>query len=72
MTSIISCVFQCVDNMHWCFKPSLQILLAIREKLLTGDVAYKIDSNFSQFTLKEIIVASLNFSDKMLSTFRLL
>ena len=58
--------------MHWCFKPSLQILLAIREKLLTGDVAYKIDSNFSQFTLKEMIVASLNFSDKMLSTFRLL
>ena len=45
----------------------------MREKLVvTGDVAYEIDPIFSQFTLKEIVVASLNFSDKMLSTFRLL
>ena len=58
--------------MHWCFKPSLQILPAMRVKLVTGDFANKIDPIFSQFTLKEIVVASLNFSDKMLSTFRLL
>ena len=55
--------------MHWCFKPSLQILPAMREKLVTGDFANKIDPIFSQFTLKEIVVASLNFSDKMASTF---